>query len=204
MRVVIDDKLPPELNDMSATLTKVKALKPDVLAVSGHSKGAALAVRQVSDLKVDVPMLAITHCDAADVIGNFGPLAEYTLCAAQWAPELTYKDKWFGSAGDYAKDFEKKYRYAPPYQAAESTAAVLVYADAMARAGSFDTEKVRDAIAATDMETFYGPIKFDATGKNVAKPMVLLQVQNGEYKVVAPTKWATSKLIWPRPKWSER
>jgi len=28
MKVVIDDKLPPELNDMSATLTKVKALKP--------------------------------------------------------------------------------------------------------------------------------------------------------------------------------
>ena len=39
MQVVIDDKLPPELNDMSATLTKVKALKPDVLVVSAHEKG---------------------------------------------------------------------------------------------------------------------------------------------------------------------
>lgn len=204
MRVVIDDKLPPELNDMSATLTKVKALRPDILAVSGHSKGAALAIRQVSDMKVDVPMLAITHCDAADVIGNFGPLADYTLCAAQWAPELTYKDKWFGSATDYAKTFEKEYGYVPPYQAAESTAAVLVYVDSLQRAGSFDTEKVRDAIAATDMETFYGPIKFDGTGKNIAKPMVLLQIQKGEYKVVAPTKWASTKLIHPRPKWSER
>lgn len=204
MKLVVDDKLPPELNDMSATLTKVKALKPDILAVSGHSKGAALAVRQVSDMKVDVPMLAITHCDAADVIGNFGPLSEYTLCASQWAPELTYKDRWFVSASEYAKIFEKEYGYVPPYQAAESTAVVLVYADALERAGSFDTDKVRDAIAATEMETFYGPIKFDATGKNIAKPMVLLQVQNGQYKVVAPTKWATSKLIHPRPKWSER
>jgi branched-chain amino acid transport system substrate-binding protein len=48
------------------------------------------------------------------------------------------------------------------------------------------------------MMTFFGPIKFDATGKNTAKPMVLYQVQNGDYKVVAPTKWAESKLIWPR------
>lgn len=204
MRVVIDDKLPPELNDMSATLTKAKALKPDLLVVSGHSKGAALAIRQVSDMKVDVPILAITHCEAAKVSKNFGPLADYTLCAAQWAPPLTYKDKWFGSASNYAKDFEKKYGYVPPYQAAESTAAVLVYVDALERAGSFDTDKVRDAIAATEMETFYGNVKFDETGKNIAKPMVLRQIQKGEYKVVAPTKWATSELIWPRPKWSER
>jgi len=48
MRVVVDDRLPPELNDMSSALTKVKALKPDVLVVSGHAKGAVLAVRQVS------------------------------------------------------------------------------------------------------------------------------------------------------------
>jgi branched-chain amino acid transport system substrate-binding protein len=149
-------------------------------------------------------MLAITHCEAAKVIVNFGPLADYTLCAAQWAPALTYKDKWFGSAEQYAKTFEKKYGYVPPYQAAESTAAVLVYTDALERANSFDTEKVRDAIAATKLETFYGNIKFDKTGKNIAKPMVLRQIQKGKYKVVAPTKWATSKLIHPRPKWSNR
>jgi branched-chain amino acid transport system substrate-binding protein len=191
MKVVIDDKLPPELNDMSATLTKVKVLRPDLLVISGHSKGATLAIKQVSQKKINVPMLAIT-------------LADYTLCAAQWAPPLTYKDKWFGPASDYAKRFEKEYGYVPPYQAAESTASVLVYADALARAGSFDTEKVRDAIAATSIETFYGNVKFDATGKNVAKPMVLRQIQKGEYKVVAPTRWAKSKLIHPRPKWSKR
>ncbi|MBW8005880.1 MAG: ABC transporter substrate-binding protein, partial [candidate division NC10 bacterium] len=98
MKVVIDDKLPKELNDMSATLTKAKALRPDVLIISGHAKGATLAIRQVSDMKLNVPMLAITHCEAAKVIKNFGALADYTLCAAQWAPALTYKDKWFGSA----------------------------------------------------------------------------------------------------------
>jgi branched-chain amino acid transport system substrate-binding protein len=108
MKVVIDDKLPPELNDMSATLTKVKVLRPDLLVISGHSKGATLAIKQVSQKKINVPMLAITHCEAAKVIKNFGPLADYTLCAAQWAPPLTYKDKWFGPASDYAKRFENQ------------------------------------------------------------------------------------------------
>jgi len=204
MKVVIDDKLPPELNDMAATLTKVRAVKPDILVVSGHAKGATLAVRQVSDMKVDVPMLAVTHCDSAKVAEALGKAAEYALCASQWDRSLSYKDRWFGTADEYAKLFEKQFNYDPPYQAAESTAALLVYVDALERAGSFDIEKVREAIAATDLMTFYGPVKFDKTGKNIAKPMVLYQIQQGDYKVVAPTKWAATKLIHPTPPWSKR
>jgi branched-chain amino acid transport system substrate-binding protein len=204
MKVVIDDKLPQDLNDMSATLTKVKALKPDLLVVSGHAKGAALAIRQIADMKVNVPMLALTHCDSANIIGKFGKDAEYALCASQWDRGLAYKDKYFGSAEDFAKRFEKEYKYSPPYQAAESAAAVLVYKDAFERAGSLDPKKVRDAISATDMQTFYGNIKFDSTGKNIAKPMVLYQVQDGEYRVVAPTEWASAKLRWPTPTWDKR
>ncbi|NQU14485.1 MAG: amino acid ABC transporter substrate-binding protein [Desulfobacteraceae bacterium] len=204
MKVIIDDKLPKELTDMTATLTKVKALKPDILVVSGHSKGAVLAIRQTAQMKVDVPILAITHCEAADVIGKFGGDANYTLCATQWAPTMTYRDDYFGFAGDYAKTFEEAYGYVPPYQAAESSAAVLVYVDALERANSFDTEKVRDALADTKLETFYGWVDFDDTGKNIAKPMVLRQIQKGKYIPVAPAKFAAGKVIYPRPKWSER
>jgi branched-chain amino acid transport system substrate-binding protein len=199
MQIVIDDKLPDAFTDMSATLTKVKALRPDALLVSGHEKGALTAARQVAERKVGVAMLALTHCDSADIIGQVGAAAEYTLCASQWAPSLTYRDHWFGSAADYAKAFEARFGHEPPYQAAESSAAVLVYADALQRAGALDPEKVRDAIAATDMDTFYGHIDFDGTGKNVGKPTVLLQVINGKYKVVAPSKWATDKVVYPRP-----
>ena len=63
MMVVIDDQLPPELNDMSVTLTKVKALKPDVLVISGHEKGALTAVSQIKALQVYVPIVAMTHCE---------------------------------------------------------------------------------------------------------------------------------------------
>jgi branched-chain amino acid transport system substrate-binding protein len=48
------------------------------------------------------------------------------------------------------------------------------------------------------MQTFYGNIKFDLTGKNTAKPMVLRQIQNGKFNVVAPTKWASHDVNWPR------
>ncbi|GAB7542868.1 amino acid ABC transporter substrate-binding protein [Cupriavidus sp. 8B] len=204
MRVVIDDKLPPELNDMAATLAKVRALKPDILVVSGHEKGAVLAVRQVAEMQIDVPMLALTHCDSAQIIEKFGAKAEFAVCGSQWDRSLTYTDRWFGSAEQYARMFEQEYHYEPPYQAAESSASVLAFADAFERAGSFDTEKVREALARTDLMTFYGPIRFDKSGKNIAKSMVLYQVQDGKYKVVAPSRWASSRMIFPSPDWAHR
>ena len=208
-KIVIDDKLPKELNDMAATLAKVKAVKPDVLVVSGHTKGALTAIRQIAEMKVDVPMLAMTHCDAAKLSKQHGKNAQYALCASQWHKTLTYKDKWFKDGMTYDKDFTEMFGYAPPYQAAESSAALLVFKDAFERANSFDQKKVRDALAATDMQTFYGNIKFAPGGQNVSKPMVLFQVicdSSGkcENKVVAPLKWASAKLIHPVPKWSER
>jgi branched-chain amino acid transport system substrate-binding protein len=206
MQVVVDDKLPRELSDMSSTLTKVKALKPDLLVTSGHSKGAALAVKQVAEMQINVPMHAMTHCESAKVddTEKFSTNADYVLCAGQWAPSLTYSDSLFGSAGDYAKEFEAEYGYVPPYQAAESSAAVMVFADALTRAGSTDSAAVRDALAATDMQTFYGNIKFDDTGKNIAKPMVLRQIKDGKYSLVAPTNWANAELVYPRPAWADR
>ncbi len=200
IKIVIDDKLPRDLADMSVTLTKVKALKPDILVVSGHSKGAATAARQIKEMKIDVPMIAITHCEAAKVIKKFGKATEGFLCPTQWAETLSYFGAYFGKASDYDELFKKTYKGYKnvPYQAAQATAAVLVYKEAFERADSFDTEKVRDALAATDMKTFYGSIKFAKEGNNIAKPMVLRQIQGGILKVVAPSKWASSPVVWPR------
>ncbi len=202
MKVVIDEKLPRDLSDMSAILTKVKLLKPDVLVVSGHSKGAATAVRQIEEKKISVPMIAITHCEAADVVGNFGDAANDILCSTQWAETLTYGDDLFGTASEYEQGFKEAYpEYtdkAVPYQVAQASAAVYVYKDAFERANSLDKDDIRDALAETDMQTFYGPIKFSEAGNNIAKPMVLRQIQDGVYNVVAPSAFASHALNWPR------
>ncbi len=202
MQIVIDDQLPRDLSDMAATLTKVKALKPDVLIVSGHSKGAATAVRQIGEMEVKVPMIAVTHCESADVVGKFGDTANGILCATQWSETLSYEDPFFGTAANYEMEFKAAYpEYAEkkvPYQTAQATAAVWVFKDAFERAGTLDQVAVRDALAATDMMTFYGGIKFSEFGNNTAKPMVLRQIQNGEFNVVAPAEFASHELDWPR------
>ena len=81
---------------------------------------------------------------------------------------------------------------------AQASAAVYVLKDAFERAGSLDKEKLRDALTKTNLKTFYGGIKFSKAGNNTAKPMVLRQIQNGKYVVVAPSAFAAGKLVWPR------
>ena len=200
LKIVVDDKLPRDLSDMTPTLRKAKALKADLLVVSGHSKGAATAGRQVIEMKVNVPMIAVTHCESAKLIKKFGSGVNGFLCPTQWAETLTYSGRHFGSAAEYDALFKASFDGYKnvPYQAAQASAAVLVWAEAFESADSFDTEALRDAIAATDMKTFYGNIRFSVAGNNIAKPMVLRQIQKGKLNVVAPSKWASHPVQWPR------
>jgi branched-chain amino acid transport system substrate-binding protein len=155
----------------------------------------------MNDLGASVNMLAMTHCESAKLHDKekFGNLADHALCAAQWSPSVSSSGDVFGSAGNYSSIFNDTYGYVPPYQAAESSAAVIVMADAITRANSLDKDSVRDALAATDLSTFYGQIRFSEAGNNIAKPMILRQLIDGKYYVVAPANVAEAELVYPRP-----
>ena len=198
MKVVIDDKLPADLSDMSATLTKVKALRPDVLIVSGHSKGAATAARQIDEMKIQVPMIALTHCEAAKVPEKFPKAANGFLCPTQWVPDIPKGDPIFGTAAEYntkvLAEYKEHYKELP-YQLVQASAAVYVWAKAFEAANSLDPDTVRDAISAIELETFYGDIKFSAAGNNIAKPMFMRQIDaNGNYNAVV----SVNDLAYPR------
>ena len=172
MKIIIDDQLPADLSDMSTTLTKVKALKPDILIVSGHSKGAATAARQIDEMKINVPIIAMTHCESAKVHEKFANASTGFLCPTQWVPDIDKKDAMFGTAAQWNADFIKAHpEYSSvPYQSAQASAAVYVWKEAFEAANSFDKDVVRDAIAGVEMETFYGDVKFGPDGNNIAKP----------------------------------
>lgn len=199
MDIVIDDRLPADLSDMSATLTKVKAVKPDLLLVSGHSKGAVTAARQIDEMKLQIPFVAMTHCEAGKIQEQFPKSSEGILCATQWVEQVPKQDKYFGTATNWNREFKQAYsEHYPtsvPYQSAQASAAVVVWKEAFEKANSFDPAKVRDAIAATDMETFYGDIRFSPQGNNIAKPMFLRQIDSrGNYNLVVDV----DDLVHPR------
>jgi len=200
MKAIIDDRMPKDLNDLTAFLTKVKALHADVLLVSGHEKGAATAARQMGELKVEVPVVGLTHCESAKIAKDFPKSAEGVICPTQWAETMKTSDPMFGSAADYNKEIKAAYpEYnVVPYQTAEASAGVYLWKDAFERAQSLDKEKVRDALSKTDLQTFYGPIKFAADGSNPSKEMLLRQIQDGKYIVVWPRDAAARELVFPR------
>jgi branched-chain amino acid transport system substrate-binding protein len=65
-------------------------------------------------------------------------------------------------------------------------------------------DAVRAALNNLDVDTFYGRINFDATGKNTGKPMVTVQVLDGKARVTAPTDLAEAELVYPMPAWGDR
>ena len=199
MSATVDDRMPKDLNDITSFLTKVKALKPDVLLVSGHEKGAATAARQMADLQIQVPIVGMTHCESAKVSQDFPKASEGFVCPTQWDETMKAQDPMFGTAANYNKEIKAAYNYkVVPYQTAQASAAVYVWYDAFKRANSLDKEKLREALTKTDMETFYGGIKFAADGSNPGKEIILRQIQNGKYNVVWPAKVAAAKLNYPR------
>ena len=78
----------------------------------------------------------------------------------------------------------------------------LALAEAIDRAGSTDPDKIRDALAKTDLKPDqlmmgYQGIKFDETGQNILASTYLIQLHGNRYELVWPESAATSELQWP-------
>ena len=201
--VVLDLKLPDTITSLSEPLRQVKQAAPDILLVSGRGQAAKLLARDMQAAGLDLPMAALTHCDSAGVEEQ-GRFTDYLICATQWNVYGADRGRWFGRSIDFQVDFELEYGYRPPYQAAEAAAAVLTLADALERAASLDSQRVREALARTDLKTFFGPVRFDATGRNKAKGSFLQQILGGRYRMVWPPAAATTDAVYPIPRWRDR
>ncbi|MGB9617228.1 MAG: ABC transporter substrate-binding protein, partial [Desulfomonilaceae bacterium] len=75
------------------------------------------------------------------------------------------------------------------------------------RANPLTRDGVRNALAATDMMTVFGPVKFVAYGKKKQQnqlPTYLVQWQHGVLETVWPRNVATKPYVYPVPEWSKR
>ena len=84
----------------------------------------------------------------------------------------------------------------------EAYAALIVAHDALTRAKSDQPAVIADALRKTQLETAFGPIKFDAKGDN-SHPVLVTQVQSQQYKVVWPADVAEAKPV-ATPAWADR
>ena len=63
-----------------------------------------------------------------------------------------------------------------------------------------DPESVTQALRTTELQIATLPgkgVKFDQNGQNIWIDSTMSQIQKGEYKVVWPSDWATTAMVWP-------
>lgn len=201
-KVVYFEKYPPDAKDLSSVISIIRTKNPDIYIVSGHFADSFLAVKQAKELRLN-PKVIIGNVGVAtpDFITSLKEDAEYVLGPTQWVPNQKTRDHVFGSAEDYTKLYEKTYGYTPDYHSAGQTSAALIFQLAIEKAQSLDVDKVRDAMSALDTDSFFGRIKFNEKGMNVAKGMSVLQIQQGKHVPIYPPEVALGKFIYPKPPW---
>ena len=190
--------------DYKALLQRVKARSPAVIYFASYLLDASTLMRQAE--QVGLNPAYYTSAGTGFAAAEFptpdkgaGRNAEYTFSVSQWLPSA----KWKGS-----KEFDDKYVQRtgshPAYHAIEAYITLLAAAEAIKKANSTDQKAIRDALKQLDMpETTFGPIRFDSKGQN-QHPVLITQVQGGQYKVVWPADAAESKPIIPTPPWTKR
>mgnify|MGYP001567995248 CR=1 FL=1 len=79
-----------------------------------------------------------------------------------------------------------------------------ILVEAIRRAGSLDSEKLREAVLKMDHNTVYGGFRVDRDGLQIAHKMLTFQWQDGRKVIVWPEEIAPGKARFPTPPWSQR
>ncbi|MBV9119155.1 MAG: ABC transporter substrate-binding protein, partial [Chloroflexi bacterium] len=207
LNVVYDQNYPPDTKDLSSALNQVKAAGADVLLGPGHLQDSLVLMKQVKSLGINFKGIGLSVGPSTPEFSQaLTKDAQYIYSGVQWVPEQKSTGPVIGSAQDYASAFQKKFGQVPEYHSADGAAAGLALQLAIEKAGSLDRDKVRDALAGLNVDTFYGNIKFDSRGLNEDKPMVVIQLQGADNKQISvwPQAAASGKVMWPAADWNSR
>jgi branched-chain amino acid transport system substrate-binding protein len=201
LEVVYKEAYPTGTKDFSAMLAAMKSRNPDVLIAGGYTGDMIVLARQAAEQGVNLKMIGfLLGPTLPGFVEALGPRAEYLLEPVQWASNMQYKDEIFGwTTAEFAALCQKETGHVCDYHPPQSAAALEVYQRAIEKAGTLDPQKVRDAIAQTNLMTFYGPIRFNDKGQNIAKGMSVVQIQGGKPVVVYPAAGAQGTFIYPIP-----
>jgi len=88
--------------------------------------------------------------------------------------------------------------------AATTYASLLILEEAVRKAGTVETERLRAALAALDTETSIGSYRVDARGSQTGVKFAVVQIVAGRREIVWPESLATAKWRLPYPRWDER
>jgi branched-chain amino acid transport system substrate-binding protein len=204
IQIVYDEEYQPATQDFSAVLAVIKSKSPDLVLLAGHEENSLNFIRQSQAADVNPKMAVFTvGPPTGDFRKTLGKAAEYVYGVTTWLPEMELPDAVFGSSNKFAKQFQERFKYEPDYHVASGAADVLAFKHAIEKAGTLDAKKVRDALAALDVPTLYGRLKFNPSGQ-IELPQTLIQIQHGKLVSIYSAGKTLGKPLYPTPPWSKR
>ena len=188
LNVVFFEKYAINTMDHSAAIAQLKSVSPHWIFATGYINDLVLIRKQMADQKIEAPVVTMIAGPAyKEFVDAAGKGAENVSSASWWHPAARYKGAdIFGTTDNYVKLFRDRYKEDPDYGHASASVSGALFQMAIEKAGTLDRQKVRDALAAMNVQTFWGPVKFGPTGQISSLEPPVFQIQGGKPVVVHP------------------
>lgn len=196
--VVVYEEYSNGSSDFTDIILKAKDADAEILLSLPIPPDGITIQRQMAELDYTPKFQFTIRAPDVPTWGDLGTAGDYVAFAPGWH---------YGMAYDGVTELNEKHmalvgRPADPI-VGPAYAAVQILANAIEKAGTLDRDAIRDAIAATDMDTVIGPVTFREDGTGVVNAPIL-QYQHGAIELVYPPEFATADLIYPAPAFSDR
>jgi branched-chain amino acid transport system substrate-binding protein len=200
-KIVSDVKYRANSPSLSVEVQQLKAANADVLMPSSYTTDGILLVKTMGELGYKPPAIVAQDAGFSEkaLYDAVGDKLEGVISRGTFSLDLAQKRPMVGKINDMFK--EKSGKDFNDYSSRQFMALILM-ADAINRAKSTDGEKIRDALAATDIpgEQTIMPwkrVKYDEAGQNNDADPVLLQYVGGKFVTIFPPQAAVAEATWP-------
>ena len=179
-QVVAFESYTKDDKDFSSQLTKIKAANPDVLFLPNYYNEVPLQAQQARRLGITCPLIGSDSWGSSELLSLGGKDLEGGFFSTHYAPDIATS-----KAHQFIKDYEAKYGKKPDDVAALTYDSGQLLFTAIAKAGSLDRQKVRDALAnITEFAGVTGTMRFSGTCDPV-KSAVIIQIKDGKFTYFA-------------------
>ena len=178
LAIVDDEGYQPDEKDFRSTLVRVRDVKPDGVVLISYYADGALISRQVRDVGLTQPLVAIGSIYSPKFIELGGPASEGVFTESNFFPGDTKPE-----VQDFVKKFKAKYGEEPDDFNAVAYDTIILLADVMNTYG-LDRKQIHDGLAAIKdvPSVIYGKAKFNPQTRRVTGAgAVYLVVRNGAF-----------------------
>lgn len=165
--------------DFSSTLTRIKAKNPDFIFIPGYYEEVGLIIKQAREMGITVPFMGADGWDSPKLVDLAGKDALNNTYITNHYSSQDPDEKIQKFVTAYKKENKDK---SPDAFNALGYDSVYLLKDAIERADSTDSEKIKDALAETkDLSLITGVVSIDEN-HNPIKSATVLEYKDGQQK----------------------